>query len=493
MASLEHSNNIKERVRIPFILNWLEGLLWAIILGYTLVYHYHIIIMDTPGELREGTPVSITRLLLEGKNPYDLENLPVFTYVYGIVYNLTILPVGIFTDPTLEIHRIASAIFLLLACGVMYLILKASKVSNVNSLRGAGLFYLLNCTTYSILARPDTLGVLLMLLTIYFVMTKSYGFSILMATLAFYTKPYFLFGLGVASIYIFFQKNLKSSTLYFISGILTLIVSAILINYAYPYYFIITLGIHQNDQMWEFGYFVEQLKYWGLSTGFLLLGSLLAARYINKETISWFLALAFSVLILSSGMGWHKGAFLIYYVHLATPFVILSFLSSKMPYLQSQLLLLGQLLLLVYLSYPLPKINTNFKDLSLKMQLEDCIPSCIATHNIKYLQKLKNNGQTVYTIRLLSSPKIATHQHLKSRINDYLSKFIKYDPDKIWTTAISIADGSNHNIEGVVAANIIENYKIKKEHEIFSYFGAFDMPSKYGKSFYLLLEWEKIK
>jgi hypothetical protein len=192
-------------------------------------------------------------------------------------------------------------------------------------------------------------------------------------------------------------------------------------------------------------------------------------------------------------MGWHKGAFLIYYVHLATPFVILSFLSSKMPSLQTQLLLLGQLILLIFLSYPLPKIDTNFKELSLKMQLEDCIPSCIATHDIKDLQKLRNNGQTIYTIMLLSSPKIATHQHLKSRISDYLTKFIKYDPDTIWTTAISKPDGSNYDVESVVAANIAENYKVKKEHKIFSYFGAFNVPSKYGETSYLLLEWKKNK
>ena len=49
--------------------------------GWLFLLHLRMILSPAPQEMREGAVVWITRLLLEGRNPYALEELPASTKI----------------------------------------------------------------------------------------------------------------------------------------------------------------------------------------------------------------------------------------------------------------------------------------------------------------------------------------------------------------------------------------------------------------------------
>ena len=53
-----------------------------------IIYSFYWLISPYPNEYREFANIDITRMFLEGKNPYDTVNIPPFFYVYGFVVPL---------------------------------------------------------------------------------------------------------------------------------------------------------------------------------------------------------------------------------------------------------------------------------------------------------------------------------------------------------------------------------------------------------------------
>jgi hypothetical protein len=487
---MEHGNNCKEIVPTIRWTNILEALLWVSVMAYTITFHYGIITMPAPGEMREGSAVAITRLLSEGGNPYETSNLPTFTYVYGILYNLTVMLGSFFADPNLTMHRTFSGAFLLMGSVVIFLILNKTT-KRVNALRGAGLFYLINCYSYSILARPDTLGLLLMLLCIYMALQNKNMLSITFAVLAFLTKPYFFFGLGVSALLNLKNKGLKGAVVYFLQGLLSLTLTLLVIKATAPNYLYITVGLSGGDQKWNLEHFLSQLRYWGMSSLFLIIGCILRVKSKSSDNIVWIYSLLTGLAILLLGMGWHKGAFLIYYLHIVSPFLILVFMTNSMKEKTRQLLTIGQLILTVYLAYPLPRVSSEFVELKKEMLVENSRPSIIMTSEIGDLTLLQDNGQTEYFLRHTGH----LNKDLRNKASLYkegISKDIESKRwDNIWTIA-GKSEGKIYITEGLGFTKVLsENYTVSRVYKVGCYFATYKSPHLYGKGFYEVLKWSK--
>ena len=183
---------------------------------YFLNYHYHIIAYPYPLAYREGGSMVSTDLLLQGKNPFDLSNNPQYMNVYGIFFNLLIFPFAKIWGPTILLHRIVTGFFLFACCLIIVAVLRKNKTPLLMSLAAGVMLYpfLLYPLTGASLLGPDSLGLFLFLMTFFVPHFLNYSktsliISLLFGLLAFYTKPYFLLGIGLTFSYIFLFKSKK--------------------------------------------------------------------------------------------------------------------------------------------------------------------------------------------------------------------------------------------------------------------------------------------
>src|SRR5215510_15970113 len=100
-----------------------------------------MVVSLAPQEMREGAVIWITRLLLEGRNPYSLAELPASTYAYGIVYHLIVLPFARLFGNGYTVHRAVSAVAIAGSCALMYRLLRRAGTHLALAATGVMLFY----------------------------------------------------------------------------------------------------------------------------------------------------------------------------------------------------------------------------------------------------------------------------------------------------------------------------------------------------------------
>jgi hypothetical protein len=96
-----------------FHLIFILGLVFYFI--WLSVYAIIIVTTPVPVEYREGAILLTTDYILKGLNPYSLANQPLSMNVYGLGFNLVVLPFAAIFGNTLAIHRAISIIWLFLA------------------------------------------------------------------------------------------------------------------------------------------------------------------------------------------------------------------------------------------------------------------------------------------------------------------------------------------------------------------------------------------
>ena len=166
-------------------------------------------------EYREYAVILSTDLLLQGLNPYSIQLQPVAMNVYGIVYNVIVLPFAMVFGSSPAVHRIVSSFFIFATCGCLFWGLRASRVSWSMSAVGAITLFAFLATGFSIVSRPDSLGQFFMLAGIVVPFVFRYrptglALSVLLSMLGFLTKPYFILGAPFLAAYLFvFESKIK--------------------------------------------------------------------------------------------------------------------------------------------------------------------------------------------------------------------------------------------------------------------------------------------
>src|SRR5207253_771871 len=103
----------------------------ALMAAYLVLLHLRMIVSPAPQEMREGAIIWITRLLLEGRNPYSIAELPASTNAYGILYHLVVLPFARAFGNGYTVHRAVSAVAIAGSCALMYRLLRHEKADRL--------------------------------------------------------------------------------------------------------------------------------------------------------------------------------------------------------------------------------------------------------------------------------------------------------------------------------------------------------------------------
>src|SRR5215210_1998849 len=96
----------------------------ALMSGWLVLLHLRMIISPAPQEMREGGIIWITSLLLAGRNPYAVSELPASTNAYGILYHLVVLPFARLFGNGYTVHRAVSAVAIAGSSVLMYRLLR---------------------------------------------------------------------------------------------------------------------------------------------------------------------------------------------------------------------------------------------------------------------------------------------------------------------------------------------------------------------------------
>jgi len=347
---------------IPRIENspWLiKGMIILVVLIGLLILAIQIKIITFPYqlELREGAIQLSTHALLNGINPYDLANNPIYINGFGVLYNLLVLPFAALFGNSLQLHRLINALFILGQLLLMAKVMRLQKTGWHAILIAALFMWLGQIFLASPTARPDTLGELLFLLTLFIPLickfnTPSLMISVILGILSFHTKAYFFLGVIITASYLFFFISKRKALLYAASAGALFLISIWIINSNLETYFVnILFPLFTGRISSNYAHLLKQsLKfirdYWGL----LFIGIEVILNTINKTWISSFSKTKIDIKHINSPLlsfhmdfllycltitsalvfflfGKHSGTFQTYFYHLITPFLVIIMLN----------------------------------------------------------------------------------------------------------------------------------------------------------------------
>ena len=350
--------------------------IWA----WVLISAYAVNLVRAPFQLeyREGVMLQTTGALLQGHNPLVAESQPQYFKMYGIVYHWVVVPLAALFGNTLWLHRLVSILAYLLAAVYVGWVLVRRKTPWGMALAGAALIFANQLFYTNPLSRPDGLGFLFYVLAAFLPWTggfsrKSLVLSAILGVLAFYTKSYFMAAVGFVALYLLLTRRWRAFWEYSLFFGILMVVSSVLINWIYPYYFYDTLLIQFLVGSREIDFFVYQsILYVTIYAGmFLILAGLasawLARRWRGNSTSGrhWIpdfpaLGLLLSILIIGLSLGWHRGTLMTYYFHLITPFLVVVFFEQVRS--TPRLTILAYLALVVSMYANLIVLGVNLTD-----------------------------------------------------------------------------------------------------------------------------------
>jgi hypothetical protein len=316
--------------------------------GWLAVLHLRMVVSPAPQEMREGAIIWITRLILEGRNPYALAELPASTNAYGIAYHLVVLPFARLFGNGYTVHRAVSAAAIAGSCALIYRLLRSEGTDRVLAAVGVMLFYASSLYFVAPLARPDGLGVLFCMASVTWLFVDDltprwFLVGLGFAMLALLTKVYLAFPPFVISLYVFLFVSPKRGLIYGLTTIGLSIAVLLIATMFYPAYISVSLIDNINSSTY---YDVDHLKRqtldWlsyslPLTVGLVVIlfravanGSVL--RRMRTRPSPFAFASAVNGAVFLAVFGGHPGAHMTYLFQLVTPLLMVALL----PHLDEQ-------------------------------------------------------------------------------------------------------------------------------------------------------------
>lgn len=306
---------------------------------WLLVIHGRMVLSPAPQEMREGAVLWLTRLLLEGRNPYALAELPAGTNVYGILYHLIVLPLAYVFGNGFPVHRAVSAAAIVAACVLMFRLLRRERTDACLAWVGTILFYV-SCVYFTgPLARPDGVAVLLSMASLVLVTERRvtpavFGAGLGLALLALITKISLAFPPFIVAAHLFLlRKDERWRGLSFgVVAILSALAVLVVMNRLYPAYVTLTFAANAQSGFTDAAHLRRQTIDWLVFSLPLTLGIVFGvARGINgwfganaraaAPTVFAFGAAA-NACVFFVWLGWHPGAHMTYLFQLVTPLLM---------------------------------------------------------------------------------------------------------------------------------------------------------------------------
>ena len=229
-------------------------------------YHYEVISYPYQVEYREGAHYLVSVALLKGHFPFTLANQPDLSYMYGIVYPLiSSFFLQLFGD-NISILRVISALSILISTLYFVRYNLKLKVRSSQIFLSCILFYGINLFLCIPSARPDALGYLFFILSVfipfqYSFSKKSLLISLIFALFAFYTKSYFLLSFLIVGSYLFLFESIIRGIKYLGTYIFTLLASLVVMERFLDVYFLGTLGIQFSESVYDFNHMLTQTSF----------------------------------------------------------------------------------------------------------------------------------------------------------------------------------------------------------------------------------------
>jgi hypothetical protein len=308
--------------------------------GWLAILHARMIVSPAPQEMREGAIIWITRLLLEGRNPYALTELPAGTNAYGIVYHLMVWPFARLVGNGYAVHRAVSAVAIAASCALLYRLLRRANAERPIAAIGVMLFYASSLYFVAPLARPDSVGVLFCLASMAVLFTENltaarFAAGLLFGLLALLTKIYLAYPPFLIALYTCLFVSPRRGIAYGFAALLAACATLWAMTLIYPAY--INMSIVENvnsSTYYDVDHMRRQTLDWlvyslPLTVGVILLaaGALAGGRRRLRNRPSPFaFASVVNAVVFFGVFGGHPGAHMTYLFHLVTPVLILAVL-----------------------------------------------------------------------------------------------------------------------------------------------------------------------
>ena len=348
------SSTLLKHQKSPLLIKAVVFILIILIVLFLFV-HTKIITFPYQLELREGNTQLTTHAFLNGINPYAIPNNPLYINIYGVLFNLVMLPFARLLGNTLQLHRLLNGFFILTQAAIIIMVMRTQKTSWLAAFLAASFIWLGQLYFSTPLARPDALGGILFLLAIFIPWLykfdlKSLTLSILLGVLSYQTKFYFFLSIVIIAGYLFLFVSKKKAVLYAVAAGILFTLNIFILYISFDTYFVNSLYVSSGSLSMNFEKMFEQLSkffrdYWGLHFfAFYLLNGFnidqfkkafsniqINLKFIDKPALSLkpnfisfclLFTLAIVVLILNNGTSQ------VYYYHLVTPFFIVLMMSK---------------------------------------------------------------------------------------------------------------------------------------------------------------------
>lgn len=340
--------------RSPLLIKAVVILLIILTLHFICV-HSKIITFPYQLELREGNTQLTTHAFLNGINPYAIPNNPLYINIYGVLFNLVMLPFAKLMGNTLQLHRLLNGFFILIQAAIIIKVMRTQKSSWLVALLAACFIWLGQLYFSTPLARPDALGGILFLLAIFIPWLHQFDFksltlSIVLGVLAYQTKFYFLLSIVIIASYLFLFVSKKRAIIYSIVAGAFFFLNIFILYLNFDTYFVNSLYVSSGSLSMNFEKMFEQLSkffrdYWGLLVfAFFMLNGFHLDHYkkaLSKIKIDFkhinapalpakpnFIGFCLTITLLIVVLILNNGTSQVYYYHLVTPFFIILMMSK---------------------------------------------------------------------------------------------------------------------------------------------------------------------
>jgi hypothetical protein len=298
-----------------------------------------MIVSPAAQEMREGGIIWITRLLLEGRNPYAVAELPAGTDVYGILYHLVVLPFARVFGNGFTVHRTVSAVAIIGSCVLLYRLLRRERTDRLLAAVGVMLFYASSLYFVAPLARPDSLGVFLAMVSLTLIFSDTvtpmrFLIGLAFALLALLTKVYLAYPPFVMAAYVFLFVSRPRGLFYGLASVGAAIALLLVVTTIYPTYINVSIVDNaQSSSYYDVDHMKQQTLDWLLFS--LPLAAALGLAVARTVTRPSWTALRPGIFTFASivnaatfflVLAGHPGAHMTYLFQLVTPVLILALL-----------------------------------------------------------------------------------------------------------------------------------------------------------------------
>ena len=219
--------------------------------GYVGAWAWRSTKADYPMEYRESAVLLSSALQLEGKNLYSLEQRPLCVNLFGAGYYWISYPFARWFGNSYQVLRTVSLAFVLASCGMLVWGLRADRCPWWAAVSGGALLLGQLGQGLSITARPDGLGVFLLLGSLVIPYRRQFSpgslaISGALSILGYLTKPYCVLGLPLVGLYVFLFNNKLKGLVFGLADALALLLSLVAMNAFYECYLTETIVVQHN-------------------------------------------------------------------------------------------------------------------------------------------------------------------------------------------------------------------------------------------------------